>query len=337
MALIETYPTPASLAAALIDLPSVTGSEKRVLAFLEERLVEIGCVTDREYIGADRWNLYGNWSDKTHTVFCTHVDTVPPHVPARMHDGVLYGRGACDTKGIIAAMLFAAERLIAAGASPSFLFVVGEETDSIGAKTAAQSPRTADFIIVGEPTDNLLASGHKGALSYTLDVHGHAAHSAYPERGSSAIHLLLDILQTIRGAAWGTHEILGPATINVGRIEGGTAMNTLASHATAQVMHRIVDDTEVRRSQVLDLIGDRATVRFHSDSQPQILYVPEGFEAKPVAFGSDIPYLRAIARCLLCGPGSVHDAHTMDECISVAALDEAVELYVRLFQALRTE
>lgn len=335
MALTDTYPTPAALAAELIDLPSITGSEAPVLEFLEHLLKEIGFTTVREYIGTERWNLYANWTHAAPIVFCTHVDTVPPHFSSSMQHGMLYGRGSCDAKGIASSMLFAAERLISDGEMPAFLFVVGEETDSIGARTAAKSGRVADFIIVGEPTDNVLASGHKGALSYTLSVQGSAAHSAYPERGSSAIHILLDLLQTLRSAEWGSHDVLGPATLNVGVIEGGIAMNTLAPDASAMVMHRIVDDAEARKSQVRTLIDGRAALEFHSVSQPQILHVPAGFDARPVAFGTDVPYLRDIARCLLCGPGSVHDAHTPDEHIAVTALDEAVELYVRLYHALK--
>ncbi len=336
MALSETYQTPATLAAALIDQPSVTGSEARILEFIEDRLRDLGCTTEREYIGEQRWNLYGNWTSHAAIVFCTHVDTVPPHLPSRVQDGVLFGRGACDTKGIIAAMLFAAERLQSEGVIPAFLFVVGEETDSIGAKTAARSGKSADYIIVGEPTENVLASGHKGALSYTLRIQGSAAHSAYPEHGSSAIHSLLDVLSDLRGHDWGRHDLLGPATLNVGILEGGIAMNTLAPTAMARVMHRIVDDVETRKSQVVELIGGRAEVKFHSVSQPQILTVPEGFIAKPVAFGTDIPYLCHMGRCLLCGPGSIHDAHTSTECITFAAMDEAIELYLRLHRALRT-
>ena len=245
----DKYTDAANLASALVDIPSITGEERAVLEFLENWLSSRGMETRREPIDGNRWNLYDGWTEETwrcedaaDVVFCTHVDTVPPYFPAFRDGDTLRGRGACDTKGIIAAMLLAGNRLRHDGLSPAFLFVVGEETDSCGAKTAAASGRTARFIIVGEPTDNMLATGHKGVLSYTLETQGVAVHSAYPERGSSAVHLLLDILGDIRDADWCSSDVLGNATTNVGLIEGGIAMNTTAPAAKATVMHRIVDD-----------------------------------------------------------------------------------------------
>jgi acetylornithine deacetylase len=262
------------------------------------------------------------------------VDTVPPFIPSRIVEGRVIGRGACDTKGIIAAMLEAGNVLLDQGRRPSYLFVVGEETDSIGAKTAAASGQTAGAIIVGEPTDNHLATGHKGVLSYTMKTRGFAAHSAYPDRGRSAVHLLLDIIEEIRSANWGSSDVLGEATLNVGMISGGIAMNTFAPEASAQLMHRLVDDALERKRQLIALVADRAELVFHSVSQPQLLTTREGFPQKSVNFGTDIPYLCTMAPCLLFGPGSVHDAHTEQESISLNEVEEAVQYFVRLHNAL---
>mgnify|MGYP002398125747 CR=1 FL=1 len=331
---ILTRMTLAERTIELINIPSVTGDEAAVLTYLENVLVEMGLSTEKEMVEEHRWNLYAGWDHPDPVVFCTHVDTVPPHYPATVDGHTITGRGACDTKGIIAAMLEAGRQLLAAGEHPAFLFVVGEETDSIGAKKAAASGKTAAAIIVGEPTDNHLASGHKGVLSYTLRTSGKAAHSAYPDRGSSAVHVLLDVLAEIRQAEWGTHEVLGEATINVGLIDGGLALNTFAPAAKATVMHRLVDDAEKRRQQLVELLDGRADVQFHSVSQPQLLVTAEGFDTKAVNFGTDIPYLYSMAPCLLLGPGSVHDAHTDHECIETGQLDKAVQLYIRLYQTL---
>ncbi|MBR9978597.1 MAG: M20/M25/M40 family metallo-hydrolase [Bacteroidetes bacterium] len=331
----DTYSYPARLAARLIDIPSVTGSEAAMLLSLEEQCEQMGLITEREQVSRDRWNLYAGWQTHTDVLFCTHVDTVPPFFPARFEGEILYGRGACDTKGIIAAMLVAGGRLIESGYDPAFLFVVGEETDSIGAQTAARGERSADFIIVGEPTDNMLASGHKGVLSYTLSTEGIAVHSAYPERGISAIHALLDLLSDIRYTDWGSSPLLGSATTNIGLIEGGVAMNTLAPNASATVVHRIVDDTESRKAQLLHLIDGRASVRFQSISEPQILTTVTGFPTKPVSFGTDIPYLSSMGNCLLFGPGSIHDAHREDEKIRISEIEYAVDAFVSLYHALR--
>lgn len=335
MIIADQYLSPVDLAARLINIPSVTGYEAPVLDFLEEWLSWLGLNVEREAVEHGRWNLYGGWSQHADVVFCTHVDTVPPTIPARVDGDILYGRGACDTKGIIAAMLFAGKQLITEGFTPSYLFVVGEETDSIGAKTASRSDRTAEYIIVGEPTDNMLASGHKGVLSYTLTTQGVAAHSAYPDRGVSAVHVLLDLLEEIRKTDWGKHPVLGDSTLNVGMIQGGVAMNTFAPEAQATVMHRIVDDPNVRREELLQLVGIRAQVVFHSISDPQILSIVDGFPTKPVAFGTDIPYLRSMGKCLLFGPGSIHNAHTPDEHIAIPSIHESIAAYIRLYHALR--
>ena len=318
----------------LINIPSVTGDEAQVLQYLESVLTDMGLPVYREAVSEQRWNLYAGWEAESPVVFCTHVDTVPPFFPARTEEGRIHGRGACDTKGIMAAMLEGGQRLLEEGQRPSYLFVVGEETDSIGAKTAAATGRRAHAIIVGEPTDNALATGHKGVLSYTLKTSGRAAHSAYPDRGSSAIHALLDLIADIRSTDWGRSDVLGEATLNVGLISGGIAMNTFAPDAEARLMHRIVDSAKQRREQLLQLVGDRAEVSFHSVSEPQLLRTVEHFETKAVNFGSDIPYLHSMGDCLLLGPGSVHDAHTPDESIALREVEEAVELYIRLFKQL---
>ncbi len=335
MMIADSYSALLSIARDLINIPSVTGMERKILEHLEELLESMHLKIERQEVAQDRWNLYAGWSETPDVVFCTHVDTVPPFIPAHVQDDIIYGRGACDTKGIIAAMLVAGKSLIAKGFTPAYLFVVGEETDSIGAKTAASSKRRAGHIIVGEPTENMLATGHKGVVSYTLRAAGVAAHSAYPERGSSAVHLLLDVIADLRAADWGRDDVLGEATMNVGLISGGVAANTSAPDAEATIMHRVIDRAEVGKAQVLEVVGDRVEVEFHTLSDPQILTTIEGLPAGAVSFGTDIPHLKPMGKCLLFGPGSIHDAHTAAERISLAAMSEAVDSYIKLFHALR--
>jgi acetylornithine deacetylase len=319
----------------LIRIPSVTGNEKDVAAYIEELCAFHGWSCEHEYVAADRWNLYVNWTGVPAVVFSSHLDTVPGEVPDRNDDAYIFGRGACDTKGIIASMLCAGFELKNGGETPAFLFVVGEETGSPGAKTAALSGRKASFLINGEPTDNVLASGHKGTLSYTLTTSGRAAHSAYPEKGFSAIHVLLDIIGDIRAFDWGGNALFGEATTNIGIISGGVAPNVFADEATATIVHRIVDSTAQRKNDVLRLARDRSGVVFHSESGPQQLHVLPGFPAKAVSFGTDIPYLRALGTPLLIGPGSIHDAHTENEKIEIRQLHEAVKIYKQLFHTLK--
>jgi acetylornithine deacetylase len=325
------------LATALIDTPSVTGDEGCIARWLEQFCQGAGWSVERQVVASSRWNLFVNWDSHADVVFCTHLDTVPPYFPARREAERLYGRGACDTKGIMAAMLVAGLRLHEGGKIPSFLFVPGEERDSVGAKTAALTSRTAGYIIVGEPTENQLALGHKGALSYTIETQGITAHSAYPELGSSAVHTLLDILADLRAHQWGEDAVLGPSTLNIGHIAGGIAPNVLADSARATVLHRIVDSLARRKQEVLDIVGFRGTLTFHSENDAQRMHAPEGFPTTSVAFGTDIPYLRPMGTPLLVGPGSIHDAHTDHEHVEIAALHEAVDLYIRLHDALTHE
>lgn len=325
------------LATALIDTPSVTGDEGCIARWLEQYCRDAGWKVEQQDVAPGRWNLFVNWDTQVDVAFCTHLDTVPPFFSSRREGARLYGRGACDTKGIIAAMLMAGRELDRTGHIPSFLFVPGEERDSIGAKTAALTARKARFIVVGEPTENKLALGHKGALSYTLETKGIPAHSAYPELGSSAIHTLLDILADLRAHDWGDDPVLGPSTMNVGGIGGGIAPNVLADAARATVLQRIVDSLVRRKQEVIDIVGFRGELTFHSENDAQRMHAPAGFATTSVSFGTDIPYIRPMGTPLLVGPGSIHDAHTDHEHVEISALHEAVDLYVRLHNALMHE
>src|ERR1700674_2619645 len=158
------------LTRALVDIESVTNNEGRAGEFLFRHLSPLaakysGCV-ERMKVEAQRFNVLASWGTPVVTL-STHMDTVPPFFPSREDDEFLWGRGACDAKGIIAAMIGAAEKLLAAGTRNfGLLFVVGEERDSAGAKAAAATPRGSRFLINGEPTENRLAIGSKGALRY---------------------------------------------------------------------------------------------------------------------------------------------------------------------------
>src|SRR4029453_12657861 len=145
----------------------------------------------------------------------THMDTVPPHINATEDDNYIYGRGACDAKGIIAAQISAAEQLRAEGVNDiGLLFTVDEEAGSEGARVANDHPlaTSCEYLINGEPTDNKLATGSKGSLRLRIKADGRAAHSAYPEHGLSAIDILLDVLGDIRRCAWPSNENFGETT-----------------------------------------------------------------------------------------------------------------------------
>jgi acetylornithine deacetylase len=328
---------PFELTTKLMSIPSVTGTEQEIGEFLSTHLQSLGYRVERQNVAADRFNVMA-FAGAARVLLCTHIDTVPPAPPAipiREDDDFLYGRGACDTKGIIAAMIEAGERLRSKGiANFGYLFLVGEETDSIGAKTANTLKWKTDFVVVGEPTQNLLARAQKGTLMVNLKVTGRAAHSGYPELGVSAIRNLFAVLQDCEGADWGSDPILGNGTFNTGTFYGGEAANIIPPHASASIMIRTVENRGQVEEKMRRIVGSRATMEVVGASDPQITHVVEGFPTTVVSFGSDVPHLGNLGKRLLMGPGSILDAHTPGEKISKKELMEGADLYERLVQKL---
>jgi acetylornithine deacetylase len=322
---------PIALARQLIDIPSPTESERAVGEFLETELTKLGYATRRHDVAPNRFNVFAPAGGRPRVVINTHIDTVPPWFASSEDDEFLYGRGACDTKGIIAAMIAAGEELRAGGVRDfAFLFVVGEETDSIGAKKA-----NADFadlgsehVIVGEPTESKFARASKGAFTCAVRFEGVAAHSAYPERGDSAITKMVAAIDAINKTNWGSHEILGKATVNVGVVRGGQKPNIVPAEAEAEMIFRTVGDPQEVRAQLEQLIG-----RFNGKiirtlgNPPQFMIVPPGADPVVVAFNTDVPHLKNLGKPLLFGPGSILDAHGATEKIAKRDLIAAVNVY----------
>jgi acetylornithine deacetylase len=323
----------------LIDIPSLTGEEGAVGSFLAEVLEPRGYRVDRLRVAPDRFNVLATTGEPPRIVFSTHIDTVPPFIPSREDGEYIYGRGSCDAKGIIAAQIFAAERLRAAGMNTlGLLFTVDEELGSEGAQAANSHPlaRECEFLINGEPTDNLLAVGTKGSVRLTITTSGRAAHSAYPEAGESAIEKLLDILQNIRNVQWPEDGFFGSTTCNIGVISGGTRPNVIPDHARAQLQIRLGIDIEHVKRIVEQAVSDRGAVEYESAHNPVRLTSVPGVDGTVVRFTTDIPYLSNWGKALLLGPGSILDAHTDHERVSKSELERAVDLYVELANKLRS-
>jgi acetylornithine deacetylase len=324
----------------LVDMESTTRQEKAVGEFLFAQLAALAARCDgrveRMSVAPERENVFVAFGEPV-VVLSTHMDTVPPFFASREDEEFIWGRGSCDAKGIIAAMMAAAEKLLASGTrNLGLLFVVGEEKDSAGARMAAANPRGAKFLINGEPTENRLALGSKGVLRFEITAHGKLAHSAYPELGHSAIDDLLDVLRVVREIELPEDTVLGRSTLNIGTISGGRAPNVVADHATAEIMFRTVDDASAIREAVL---AAAAAVRAEAR---EALFHPalrlEGFDGLPttvVAFATDIPMFgEAWGKPFLIGPGSIYVAHTAEERIAKSELIEAVEIYARMTRKL---
>jgi acetylornithine deacetylase len=321
----------------LIDIPSVTGSEAEVAHFLASYLRDLNYEVELQVVSGDRANLIARTGAPPQVVFSTHLDTVPPHIISSEDADAIYGRGACDAKGIIAAQISAAEKLRASGYEEiGLLFTVDEEMASAGAVVANEHKWASEccYLINGEPTDNLLAIGTKGSLRFTLTTAGRAAHSAYPENGESAIEKLLDVLHVLRNCDWPVDDVFGETTCNIGTITGGTKPNIVPAKAAAEVQMRLVTEVEPIKEMIATAVGDRAQIEYSSQHAPVRLMALDELPHCVVRFTTDIPYLTRWGKPLLLGPGSILDAHTDQERISKSELSRAVELYVSLARLL---
>lgn len=323
-----------ALAAELLAIPSLSGNESAAVDFVSRWLVARDWNVTIQEVSKGRGNVWAS-RDGGGVTFSTHLDTVPPHIAPRMESDRLYGRGACDAKGIAAAMLAAADRLVKSGEKRiDLLFVVGEELGSDGARAANNLAATSRFLVNGEPTESRLASGAKGSLRVTVRTKGREAHSAYPHLGQSAIDPLLDLLPTLRDLPLPSDPVLGDTTVNVGLIKGGTGANIIPAHAEAEMMIRLVGDVAPVKKIIRDWAKGRAHVEFGSHIPAQRFHIVEGFEVAPMAYTSDIPLLSRWGTPLLFGPGSIHVAHTPDEFISVEELRASVDGYERIARQL---
>jgi acetylornithine deacetylase len=322
----------------LIDIPSVSGDEAEVGRFLAAHLAGLGYEVETQEIGRGRANVLARVAGAPpRVVFSTHMDTVPPHIAAGEDAEFITGRGACDAKGIIAAQIAAAGALRAGGVEGiGLLFTVDEELGSLGARAANRHAwaRGSRFLVNGEPTDNRLATGTKGSLRVRLKASGRAAHSAYPERGESAIEKLLDVLADIRAHAWPSDPFFGETTCNVGTLAGGTRPNVIPEEASAELQFRLVTSAREIKATLETLVAGRVSVEHLSENDPVRLKEVEGFEQTVVRFTTDIPYLPDWGAALLLGPGSIFDAHTAAERVRKSELVAAVGLYAKLARAL---
>lgn len=323
-----------ALAAELLAIQSSSGSEGEAVEFVSRWLIGRGWSVELQEVSKGRANVWATRKGKGVTL-STHLDTVPPYIPPREHDGRLYGRGSSDAKGIAAAMMIAADRLAKAGEERvDLLFVVGEEAGSDGARAANRLSPTSKYLVNGEPTESKLASGAKGSQRVILRFRGKAAHSAYPELGKSAIEPMLALLPTIQTLPLPTDKDLGATTVNIGVIRAGTAGNIIPELAEVELMFRLVGDVKPLKKAIESWVGDKAEIEYGSFIPAQKFETIDGFETGPVAYTSDIPLLTKWGKPLMFGPGSIHVAHTSDEFIAVDELRNAVDAYERIVRAL---
>ncbi len=323
------------LARALIDIDSTTPAEGPVMRWLADWLRGRRYEVEEQPVEGDRVNLVVTVGRRApDVVLSTHLDCVPPFFPSRLEERLLYGRGACDAKGIAAAQIGALERLRDGGETRvGALFVVGEERGSHGAHAANRAPCGSTYLVDGEPTDNRLGSATRGVYRVRLRARGRAAHSSHPEEGESAIEKLLDALIALRAIELPASTIMGRTSYTVALLDGGVAPNVVPPHASAEVNFRIVGPSADVRTALEPLMHWVAIEDVVVVPPVRLATVP-GFDTEVFPFTTDIPFLTAWGEPLLFGPGSVLVAHTADEHVRIDELRAAVEHYVHIARTL---
>lgn len=325
------------LTKTLIDIPSISDDEQAVGYFLRDYLQSLGWAVELQPVSENQNNVIAWLNETPRVFFSTHMDTVPPFIAASEDDEKIYGRGACDAKGIIASQIFAAEELRKQGIYDiGLLYTVDEEQGSSGARAANKHPIAAkcEFMINGEPTDNDLAIGSKGSLRFTIKTKGKAAHSAYPEMGESAIEKLLDILTDVRKIEFPNDEFFGETTCNIGLLIGGLKTNVIPPNAEAGMHIRLTTDDKPILEILEKVVADKGDIEIMSVALPVKMHAVEGFRQKVVRFTTDIPHLSNWGTPLLLGAGSILVAHTEGEFVLKKDLETAIRLYVNLVKKL---
>ena len=368
--------------AELIALPSVNPAfapaasadgrygEKNVADFLMSTAGRAGLEVEFQKVLPGRSNIIARLRPvnrvKQTILLAPHLDTVDAEsvqfIP-RHKNGRLHGRGACDTKGSVAAMLTALCELAESKSRPAqteivFVGLVDEENVQAGSRALAKSGFKAHLAIVGEPTRCRVVTAHKGSLWLQLETHGKAAHGALPHLGKNAVHemaRIVDVLETDYAARLQKrkHQLLGPATVNVGTIAGGKQANivpdrcvihidrrTLPGETQAGICRELAELLQAKKLKakisVLKLAPAPAL-----ETSPKLPLVRQFFDALGQAQPMGVNYFCDAAvlaegglPSVVFGPGDIAQAHTADEWISLADLERAKRLLVRFFKSL---
>ena len=329
-----------------LSIDSTSGKERKVAEWLAERLPGMFPAANRpalraEEVGDGTLNLLLTWGSPR-IVFCSHLDTVPPYIEPSFADEVIKGRGSCDAKGQVFAIVEACKRLTEEGKTDfGMLLLAGEETGSWGAKAFAKTAFRAEYLVVGEPTDNCMVSASKGTKSFDLKFTGEPFHSGYPQYGVSAVDLFVEFVNALKAKDFGMDPILGETTWNIGLLHSDNPQNILSPELTCRLYFRttFVSDEAVCKwmeeaSSVIPGLTGNLAVTARGGDTPARYWTVEGLPSKSVAFGSDAPHLKNFTHKAICGPGSITVAHRDDEHVLVADLATAIEQYLALYRSV---
>ena len=331
----------------LLNFDSTSGKEWEVAEWLVRTLPDMFPPSHRPDVRADEVgdgtiNLLFTWGEPK-IVFCSHLDTVPPYIAPTVIPGPtgnleeVRGRGACDAKGQVFSMITACQKLAEEGCTNyGLLLLAGEETGSWGAKAFAKTGFKADYLVVGEPTDNCMVSASKGTKSYDLKFTGEAFHSGYPDQGVSAVDLFLEFMNKLNAQDFGIDPVLGDTTWNLGLLKSDNPQNILSPELTCRLYFRTtsVSDKAVQ-AWMEKAQNERLAITPRGGDTPAKYWTVDALPSKWVAFGSDAPHLTNFKHKAICGPGSIAVAHRDDEFVLTADLEKAVEQYITLYKAIQ--
>ncbi len=363
----------------LIALPSVNpaflpardprAGERRVGEFLAVSAARAGLDVELQAVAPGRFNVLARLSPRgkarQRLLLAPHLDTViaadAQFTPSR-RQGRLFGRGACDTKGSVAAMLRAVTELAESPGRPAqteiiLAGLVDEEHDQLGSRALVAGGWRADLAIVGEPTRLQVVTAHKGTLRMKLETRGRSAHGSWPELGRNAVHAMsriVDLLQTTYAAQLRRrrHRLLGCATVSVGVIRGGTQANIVPDRCAILLDRRTLPgETEAGvRREISRLLRQKAlTAHFvHGKLLPSLpletdpklplvaRFLRSAGQRQPVGvrYFCDASVLaQGGIPSVVFGPGDIAQAHTADEWISLASLERAKGMLLRFLRS----
>ena len=328
------------LTRALVDIDSTTGREGdvRTLAGRSPAIARLHRASN------SRSKAIASTSSRPtiapRVTFSTHFDCVPPFFPSRVEGDRLFGRGACDAKGILAAQIVAAAAS-EAGRHPRRRPALRRRRRTrqrrrAGREHAGGADARVDgpsYLINGEPTDNRLGIATRGVWRIKLKASGRAAHSSHPEQGESAIEKLLDTLMALRRIRLPSDDLLGTTNYSIGLIAGGVAPNVVPPWAEAEIVFRSVGPGSGIRA-VLKPLEASVAIEDVLEVPPVKMHVVPGFDAAVFAYTTDVPLLPAWGAPLLYGPGSILLAHTAEEHVLVSDLERASHDYEKLARTL---
>ncbi|MCL4365040.1 MAG: M20/M25/M40 family metallo-hydrolase [Candidatus Marsarchaeota archaeon] len=298
----------------LMWIPSLSGEEYKIGRFVADRLKKnLSVKLQRVGSGLNVIATVGT----PRILLTTHLDTVPGNLAIREDSGFVYGRGACDAKGIAAAMICAAESAVESGIVDFGLLFDADEEGGFSGIRKAIGCIDAKTVVVGEPTMLRIYKGQKGLISARLYANGKSAPGSMPDSGISAINRLLDTLQGIRGL-----RFTKGTKINIGRINGGTSANVVADYASADMEIRTVEPNKNVLMRVNDVLGEcRMVVSADYDPVASDRMLP---------YFSEMPYWSGKSDVMAVGPGNYSVAHSDKERVSKAQLKKGVEIYLDL-------